>query len=176
MRRPASLRNACLVSVLALGVASFVPADANQDTTMAGDWLEFHGSWSASGRRQSVATEGGGVATTITISGAVVLTAGEGLARGYSAEAIGFDDGHGTSVGRCVWTDDKGDRIFSSLKGEQVQTGKRAIGTITGGTGRYVGIEGEYSLTWQFVVPAEDDVIQGRTVSLAGRVRRAGEP
>lgn len=174
MSRGAALRGGCLA--LALGAVSFAPIGAKQGTAPESEWYAFQGSWSASGRRQSVATEDGGEATIVGISGAVVLTVGEGLARGFSAEAIGFVDGRGTSVGRCVWTDDKGDRIFSILKGEDLQTGKRTVGTISGGTGRYAGLEGEYSLTWQFVVPTVDGVIQGRTVSLVGRVRRAGGP
>jgi len=75
-----------------------------------------------------------------------------------------------------VWTDEHGDRLFSRLKGEPLQTGKGLVGTITGGTGRYAGLEGEYSLTWQYVVPAEDGLIQGRSVGLQGRVRRVGAP
>jgi hypothetical protein len=55
-----------------------------------------------------------------------------------------------------------------------LQTGKRIVGTITGGTGRYAGLEGEYSFTWQFVIPTEDGLVQGRAVGLAGRVRGAG--
>jgi len=76
-------------------------------------------------------------------------------------------------VGRAVWTDEHGDRLFSRLQGEPLETGKRIVGTITGGTGRYAGLEGEYSFTWQYVVVgAEDGQIQGRGVRLEGRVRR----
>ncbi len=48
------------------------------------------------------------------------------------------------------------------------------MGTITGGTGRYAGLEGEYSFTWQYVIAREDGagVIQGRAADLSGRVRR----
>ena len=81
----------------------------------------------------------------------------------------------GLSVARCVWTDDKGDRLFSRVTGESVQAGRRFVGTITGGTGRYAGIAGEYSFTWQYVIAAEDgDVIHGRAVGLTGRTHRAG--
>jgi hypothetical protein len=116
------------------------------------------------------------VAAIVEISGAVVLTIGEGLSRGFRGEAIGFDDGQGLSVGRSVWTDENGDRLFSRLRGEPLQTGNRLVGTITGGTGRYAGLEGEYSFAWQYVVPAEDGFIQGRSVGLKGRVRRVESP
>lgn len=133
----------------------------------------FEGTWSAEGRRQAIPIEGGAAAVVVQLSGAVVLTSGEGLSRGFRGEVIGFDDGQGRSVGRCVWTDEKGDRLFSRLTGEPLQAGRRFAGTITGGTGRYAGLEGEYSFTWQYVLPAEDGRIQGRAVGLSGWVRRA---
>ena len=105
-----------------------------------------------------------------------MLTSGEGLSRGFHGQAIGFDDGQGLSVGRAVWTDENGDRLFSRLKGEPLQTGKGLVGTITGGTGRYVGLEGEFSFTWQYVVSMEDGAFQGRSLGLKGRVRRAEAP
>jgi len=71
-----------------------------------------------------------------------------------------------------VWTDARGDRIFSVLKGEPLQTGRRIVATIADGTGAYAGVTGEYALTWQYVVSGEDDVVQGRTVDLTGRFRR----
>ena len=110
----------------------------------------------------------------LEVSGAVVIKSGEGLGRGFEAEAIVFDDGEGVSVGRCVWTDAHGDRVFSRLKGEPLQAGRRLAGTITGGTGRYAGLEGEYAFTWQYVLPGEDGAIQGRTGRLQGRVRGTG--
>ena len=157
---------ACLSLALAL------PAGATEGTPGTGS--PFTGTWSASGRRHVLAGES--VAVVAAMSGAVVLTTGEGLSRGFRGEAIGFDDGQGLSVGRAVWTDENGDRLFSRLKGESLATGRRFVGTITGGTGRYAGLEGEYSFTWQYVVAdAEDpDAIQGRAVTLSGRIRRAG--
>jgi hypothetical protein len=154
-------------AAVAAGAAGPGPADAGGT---------FAGAWSASGRRQTLAIEGGGAAAVVELSGAVVLTGGEGLGRGFRGEAIGFDDGQGLSVGRCVWTDERGDRLFSRLSGEPLQAGKRFTGTITGGTGRYAGLRGEYSFTWQYVIPAEDGRIQGRAVGLTGRVSQAETP
>lgn len=174
MKPGTSGRGARLALTLALAV--LLPAAAVRGAAPSREWLPFQGTWSASGERRLLPIEGGGTASIMSISGALVLTAGEELARGFTAEAIGFDNGVGASAGRSVWTDEHGDRLFSTLIGEQVQTGRRVDGTITGGTGRYAGMEGDYTLTWQFVVPAEDGKIQGRTVTLAGRVRRAGVP
>ncbi len=132
-------------------------------------WRTFEGSWSATVHRQTLPIEGGGQAAILRLSGAVVLTAGEGLSRGFRGEAIGFDDGRSIRVGRLVWTDDRGDRIFATLEGETLETGRRTVGKLTGGTGRYEGLTGEFTMTWQYVVQAEDGVIQARTTDLKGR-------
>lgn len=104
------------------------------------------------------------------MSGAVVFSRGTSI-RGFLGEAIGFHDGAMLSVGRAVWTDERGDQVFSELKGEPIATGSRIAAVITGGTGRYAGITGEYQLTWQWVV-TEDDNWQGRATDLKGRFRR----
>ena len=166
-------RAALAAGSLALALAPVVPAVASQGVPSA-EWQAFEGSWSVSGRRQTVRVETGAEAAVVEVSGAVILTSGEGLSRGFRGEAVGFDDGEGVSLGRAVWTDEHGDRLFSRLKGESLQTGRRIVGTITGGTGRYAGLEGEYSFTWKYVLSAEDGVIQGRAVRLEGRVRRKG--
>lgn len=171
-----SHRAALAAGSLVLALIGFTPATAGQEPGAGAAWRPFEATWSATGRRQVVAIEGGAMAAIVEISGAVVLTSGEGLSRGFRGEAIGFDDGQGLGLGRAVWTDENGDRIFSRLKGEPLRTGTGLVGTITGGTGRYAGLEGEYSFTWQYVVPVEDGVIQGRSVGLKGRVRRVGAP
>jgi hypothetical protein len=158
---------------LALALAPPAPATAAQGSGPS-DWRPFEGSWSASGRREAVPVEGGAEAVVVELRGPVAVMRGDGLGRGFHGQAIGFDDGQGLVLGRAVWTDEHGDRIFSRLKGEPLGTGRRIEGTITGGTGRYEGLEGEYSFTWQYVVAAEDGAIQGRAVRLEGRVRRKG--
>jgi hypothetical protein len=164
------------VAALSLGFAltGWAPGRAAEEpAASAGPWRSFEGTWSASGQRHTVAIEGGALAAVVEVSGAVVLTHGEGLSRGFRGEAIGFDDGQGGSVGRAIWTDERGDRIFSRLKGEALQAGRRVVGTITGGTGRYAGLTGEYAFSWQYLLVPENGLIQGRALRLEGRVRRA---
>lgn len=140
------------------------------------EWQAFEGTFSATGRRDTVPVEQGGAAATIRLSGALTIRRGDGLRRGFRVEAIGYEEESGTGVGRAVWTDDRGDRIFSRMVGVPVQTGRRSAATITGGTGRYAGIEGTYTFTWQYVMPGEQGVIQARTLTLTGRVRRGAMP
>jgi hypothetical protein len=133
-------------------------------------WQRFEGSWSATGRRQTLPTEGGDAAI-VHLSGPVALTSRAGLSRGFRGEAIGFDDGRHLSAGRAVWTDAHGDRIYSVLQGDPLQTGRRITGTITSGTGRYAGLIGDFQLTWQYIVQGENETVQGRTADLEGRFR-----
>jgi hypothetical protein len=168
------VRRPRFASTLALAAAlgAVAPAPRAQEA-QAGGWRTFEGSWSATGQRRTLPTEGSGVAAVVELSGAVTLTSAPGMSRGFRGEAIGFNDGQHLSAGRAVWTDAQGDRIFSVLKGEAIGTGGRILGTITGGTGRYAHALGDYALTWQYVVHGEDGglQVQGRAVDLRGRVR-----
>jgi hypothetical protein len=156
---------------IALALTILAVAGEGQAPPPAEGWQAFEGSWAISGHRYTVPAGGGAVAAVVEASGAVALAKTDGLSHGFRGEAITFDDGQGTNLGRAVWTDEHGDQLFSHLKGEPLEAGKRIVGTITWGTGRYAGLEGEYSFTWQYVLPGEDGAIQGRGVGLKGRVR-----
>lgn len=169
---------AAIAGCLLLAAGAFALAPRAQAPPPAAEgWRTFTATWSATGQQQTLPTEGGGAAATAQLSGAVVLSTGDGLSRGFRGEFIGFDDGRGGSVGRWVWTDERGDQIFGQMTGEPVQTGRRSTATITGGSGRYASLTGTYTFTWQFLVRSEDGTIQGRTVGLEGRYRfAAGKP
>lgn len=170
MRGPA----AALAGLLALAMAHPVATGDSPPASVASEWHSFDGTWSAIGRRTPIEIEGGGTAVIVEFSGAVAVTHGSGLSRGFQGRLIGFDDGRGESAGRAVWTDGHGDRIFSRLRGERLEAGKRLAGTITGGTGRYAGITGEYTFSWQYMIPGEDGTFEVRAGNLSGRFRRDG--
>ena len=136
----------------------------------------FAGSWSAMGQEETLPTEGPRAAAIVRLSGSLMLTAGDGLSRGFRGEAIGFDDGASIRLGRSVWTDDRGNQIFSVLRGEALESGRHWIGTITGGSGRYANLSGEYELSWQYVIRTEDGAFQGRAADLKGRFRSGSTP
>jgi hypothetical protein len=147
---------------------------AQERAPVPGDWRPLDGSWSAAGERRVLPTDSGRSASTSYLSGALVLKGGDGAGRGFQSEVIVFDDGAGVSVGRAVWTDEHGDRIFSRLNGDAMRAGRRVVGSITGGTGRYRGVEGEYAFEWQYVIDAGDGAVQGRAAGLKGRFRVTG--
>jgi len=168
MRRAALRVGVRMLPLAVLAAATLVSAPRAEEPE---GWRSFQGSWSAVGSRRTLPTEAGRTAAVVQLSGAVVLTQPMGASAGFQAEAIGFDDGGRLSAGRAVWTDARGDRVFSALSGDSLQAGRRIVARITGGTGRYTGVTGEYTLTWQYLVSAEDSVVQGRTVDLSGRFR-----
>ena len=141
-----------------------------------GEWLKFGGSWTATGTRRSLGLGQDHHAAIFDLSGSLLLTGARRPAVGFKAQAIGFSDSLAGMQGRAVWTDERGEQVYSELTGETVGSGNRIVGTITGGTGRYAGASGEYGFEWQYVVEAEDGTVSGRTVDLEGRARVAQMP
>ena len=94
---------------------------------------------------------------------------------GFHSEVIALVDSETGLIGRSVWTDEKGDQVFSELQGEGTAAKNHIAGTILGGTGRYAGATGSYEFSWRFMIEAEDGSIQGSAVGLKGRIR-PGQP
>jgi hypothetical protein len=147
------------------------PAARSPEVAAAGEWRTFGGSWTASGTRTTLDLESDHRASIIQMNGSLLLKGERTLGIGFRAEFVGFTDSRSGMVGRAVWTDERGDRVFSELKGEWVGTGNHIAGTFLGGTGRYAGITGEYEFQWQYVLAAEDGAVSGRTTGLKGRAR-----
>jgi hypothetical protein len=168
-RRAARLLLAAAIAI-ATGAGSQVVAGQQPS---AERWQTFTGTWSARGQRQSVPIEGGGTASVGYLSGAVVFATRDVLGGGMRAEAIAFDDGWSSGTGRAVWTDSRGNRLFSEIKGGTVAAGRRISGTFTGGTGPFAGASGDYQLTWQYAARDSDtgNDVQGRAADLRGRLR-----
>jgi hypothetical protein len=159
-------------ALLALGVLALALGAA---VSGAEEWWPFTANWTLSGRRTALPTEGARPAAIVYASGSFVVTRGDTLGRGFFGEVIGFDDGGALLVGRAVFTDERGDKVFALLKAQPLGTGRTAAGTITGGTGRWAGLEGDFTFSWKFVVGAGDGDFQAMAVNVEGRARR-GSP
>lgn len=136
-----------------------------------GQWVEFEGTWTAAGTRRTLNQGADRRSAIFDLTGSLLLSGVQRPAVGFKAQAMGFSDNRDGMVGRCVWTDEHGEQIYSELKGEMVGDGNHIVGTFVGGTGRYAGVTGEYSFQWQYVVEAEDGTVSGRVVNLKGRAR-----
>jgi hypothetical protein len=155
---------------VALGLAACGPAPGEPRTALpVGVWGAFEGEWSAAGTRTTLHLGPDHRAAVFHVTGSLLLTGERKIGVGFQAEAIGFSGGEAGMTGRCVWTDEQGDQVYSELEGAQVGTGNRVTGTILGGTGRFAGVTGDYAFEWQYVVEAENGAFSGRAVNLAGR-------
>jgi hypothetical protein len=168
-------RNVGRLLVVAVALAATacgpVPEPPKPVAAAAGEWREFQGSWNAAGTRRIIPLGTDRRGSIIDLRGTMLLAGPERPGVGFLSEAIALVDSETGLVGRSVWTDERGDQVFSDLKGEGTAARNRITGTILGGTGRYAGATGSYEFSWQFVTESDDGSIQGRAVELKGRVR-----
>jgi hypothetical protein len=160
-----------VLAALSIVAGSSQPDGAVPREVASNQWRAFEGSWTAAGTRRTLQLGSDRRAAIFDLTGSLLLSGPERPAVGFRAHAIGFSDTREGMEGRCVWTDERGDKVFSALKGEFVGSGNRTIGTFVGGTGRYTGVTGEYSFQWQYVIESEDGAVSGRAIALKGRAR-----
>jgi hypothetical protein len=89
---------------------------------------------------------------------------------GFRSQVIALVDSETGLTGRSVWTDERGEQVFSELQGQGAADRNHITGKFLGGTGRYAGATGWYEFSWEWVMEAEDGTIQGRAIELKGRV------
>jgi hypothetical protein len=160
-----------LLAAFLLAAACGQPGGPVPETLRAGEWHAFEGTWTAAGTRRTLRLGPDERAAIFELTGSVLLTGAQRPAVGFRAQAIGFSDSRAGMQGRCVWTDERGDMVYSELRGEFVGTGNHITGTFIGGTGRYAGVTGDYTFQWQYVVDTEDGAVSGRVVDFKGRAR-----
>jgi hypothetical protein len=136
-----------------------------------GEWRAFEGTWTAAGTRRVLAMGRDRRSSTFHLTGSLLLQGEKRLGVGFRAEVIGFSDSANGMQGRSVWTDERGNEVYSELKGEAVGPGGLIDGTIVGGTGLYAGATGDYSFHWQYVFDSGGGEASVRVVDLRGRVR-----
>jgi hypothetical protein len=164
------------VVALALAAAACGPAaEPPAPQVEAGGWRQFEGTWNAAGVRRTMDLGGGRRSAILELSGSMLLAGPGRPGVGFRAEVIALSDSATGLVGRGVWTDERGDRVFSELKGEGTRDQNRITGTIVGGTGRFAGATGDYAFSWHAVLDAGDGSFQGRAVDLKGRVRAGAQ-
>lgn len=132
------------------------------------DKRTFTGDWTTIGSRHVMDLGPGQQASVFQLSGSMMLSGTQRINRGFQSQAIGFSDTTTGMQGRSVWTDEHGDKVFSELSGDAMGPGHLIEGKFIGGTGRYVGISGEYSFKWQRLGAIEGEELTGRVVGLTG--------
>jgi hypothetical protein len=161
-----------IVVAFGLALAACGPrTESSKPASVPGEWREFQGSWNAAGTRRTIPLGAERKGSIVALQGTMLLAGAERPGVGFRSEVIALVDSETGLVGRSVWTDERGDQVFSELKGEGTRERNRITGTIVGGTGRFAGATGDYAFSWHSVMEAEDGSIQGRAVDLKGRVR-----
>jgi hypothetical protein len=145
-------------------------AESPKPQGASGEAVEFEGSWNAAGTRKTIHLGANRRGSIIDLSGTMLLTGSQRPGVGFRAEVIALVDSETGLTGRSIWTDERGDQVFSELQGEGTADRNRITGKFLGGTGRYAGATGSYEFSWQSVIEAEDGTIQGRAIDLKGRV------
>ena len=171
-----SLQSSLPICAVALAmIAATACARLDRPSLHEGEWREFSGTWNAVGARQTLDLGGGRASSVLQLKGPILL-AGEGRPGvGFQAETIALTDTATGLVGRSVWTDENGDRVFSELTGTGTSSANRIEATVVGGTGRYAGITGTYSFSWKYVLEGEGGTVQGRAEHLSGRFTKGPE-
>jgi hypothetical protein len=163
-----------LVLSLAVAAAACAAPDSRPLAATSAGPLEFTGSWNGVGSRHAISLGEGRLGAIVNLKGTMLL-AGDGRPGvGFHSEVIGLTDTATGFQGRSVWTDERGDQVFSQLTGEGTAAQNRIAGTILSGTGRYAGLTGSYEFSWQWVMEGEEGAVQGRAIDLRGRVSAAG--
>jgi hypothetical protein len=147
------------------------PAPATTAATAAPEQRSFTGTWSVAGTRQTLDMGPGHRVEAFRLGGSLMLTGEQRLGLGFRSDVIGLSDNQTGMQGRSVWTDEHGDQVFSELSSATTGAGNVVQGRFVGGTGRYAGVSGEYSLKWQPLVVTEDGGVSGRVVDLKGWAR-----
>ena len=93
------------------------PAAGGLNAPTADGWHTFEGNWTASGTRTTLDLGSNHTASNFQMNGSLLLTEST-LGVGFRAEVIGLVDSQSGMVGRAVWTDERGDKVFSELKGK----------------------------------------------------------
>ena len=164
---------AAFAILLSLGACNQSP-EANPDVSrsaVSGEPKTFAGSWNAKGTRRNIPLGSNRRGSIIDLKGTMLLTGKDRPGVGFHVELIAFVDSKTGLIGRSVWTDERGEQVYSEVVGEGDATSNRIKGTFIGGTGRYAKVTGSYEFSWQFVIEAEDGSIQGRAVGLKGQAQ-----
>jgi len=167
-----ALRLSSVLTIALAGLLAMTACNRSRQSSESTDseWHEFQGTWTATGSRTSIPLGDGRRASIAKFEGTLQLAGPSRPAAGFRAEALTLNDTATGLVGRAVWTDDRGDRVYSELRGEGASTGNKLVGKFLGGTGRYSGAFGSYEFSWRFGLETEDGQVQGQSMGLNGTI------
>jgi hypothetical protein len=150
---------ACMLSVTALTLGSalaFATSSMAADLPQSGSF-KIHSAFKGNDQMAQIGDKhfmGSGNAWAVTYN-----DAGSGLLHmGAALCAYTLDDMNGSFAisGRCAWGDADGDKIFTEWTGKGTDgVGNEGLNTITGGTGKFAGIQGQAPFQCKFLSPPQ---------------------
>ncbi len=90
------------------------------ERSVPGEVLNFTGTWTSTGNRQTMHLGSERQAAIFKFTGSLLLGGDQRFKKGFKAEVIGFTDSKHGMQGRCVWTDERGEKVFSELQSEAI--------------------------------------------------------
>jgi len=161
---------------LLLGIVACSPpapsAQAPSAASVQAQQRDFTGTWSLTGTRQTLDMGPGHRAEVFRLGGSLMLAGDNRPGIAFRSDIIGLRDTRTGMQGRSVWTDQRGDQVFSELRGTGV-AGQPVEGRFLGGTGRYAGVSGAYTFGLQSLVESDDASVSARVADLKGWARLA---
>src|SRR5215468_2988868 len=176
IRRANRLSLQCCVGLIGLLLTACGRTPYASAPSSEGGWREFQGTWTAAGTRHIMQLDGDRRASVLIVNGSLVLSGPARPGVGFRSEAIVFNDSATGMIGRAVWTDEKGDQVYSELQGTGTASNNKITGTFVGGTGRFVGVTGTYEFSWRYMLADEEGAVEGQSMGLRGRARLNGQP
>jgi len=132
----------------------------------------FDAYWAMSGTVHTVEVTGRGMAAAGGLTGTVTVQTSEGPVPSFETDCVIFADDKSGGTGRCVWTGTSGDQVFVELRSSGPVGSGHARGSFTGGTGRFEGIDGQFTFEWNYSVRGGSDAsLDGATLAMRGRYR-----
>lgn len=144
------------------------PSPPGKALQVSGETRDFSGRMTLVGARETLLLQDKQTAATFRLGGSLLLSGANRPNVGFKVDIIGFSDSAKGMTARSVWTDERGDRAYSDLRATETGPGKKVDGTFTGGTGRYTGVSGDYSFSWQYMTDADDGNVGARVTDLRG--------
>ncbi len=129
---------AAAFTLIAAGAFS-VPASA--DPAREGS---FTARWVVSGTWRGMGLEGTREVILADLTGRLDVTHGSGEIVDLATRCLVYSDSAKGGTGSCRWRHPSGDEIFVEVDGGLLAEDAPVSGRLTGGTGRYAGISGEF--------------------------------
>jgi hypothetical protein len=130
----------------------------------------FESTWDIKGSSRQLEFGPRRLLSTVRHTGTITFRSSTGLVGTVMTSCVGLGDTAKPDIGRCIWTTQNGEKLFSELTGTLppgLQTGS-ATGAFVGGTGRFAGVTGTYSLEWVARPIMEKDAFGAQTVRMSG--------